>query len=168
MEGTTAGVGGSEGRSEMEAAMSRPYSADLRRAALRACARGDGTRRRIARRYGVAESTLYDWLRQERAEGRRRPRPHAGGRPRVIDAEGEAVLRALVSEDSDATLAEYAAAFEARTGRQASAPMICKALKRLGLGRTKRRSGPASRTGKMSPGSGRPTRTSWPAPILPG
>ena len=41
----------------------------------------------------MAESTLYDWLRQERAEGRRRPRPHAGERPRVIDAEGEAVYR---------------------------------------------------------------------------
>ena len=78
MEGTTAGVGGSEGRGEMEAVMPRPYSADLRRAALRACARGDGTRRRIARRYGVAESTLYDWLRQERAEGRRGRRAGAG------------------------------------------------------------------------------------------
>ncbi len=151
-----------------EASTPRPYSADLRGRVLRACARGEGSRGRIARRFRVGESTVYDWLRLGRAEDRRRPKPHAGGRPRVIDSEGEVVLKELVAADNDATLAEYAAAFEARTGRQASAPMICKALERLGLGRQKRRSGPASRTGTMSPGSGRPTRTSWPAPILPG
>ena len=148
--------------------MPQPYSADLRRAALRACARDDGTRRRIARRYGVGESTLYGWLRQEREEGRRRPKPHAGGRPRVIDAEGEAALRELVVADNDATLAEYAAAFATRTGRKVSVPMVCKALKRLGLGRKKRRSGPPSRTGRMSPGRGRPIGASWPPPIPPG
>ena len=68
--------------------MPQPYSADLRRAALRACARDDGTRRRIARRYGVGESTLYGWLRQEREEGRRRPRPHAGRGRTPADGRG--------------------------------------------------------------------------------
>ena len=117
--------------------MPRPYSADLRRAALRACARDDDTRRRIARRYGIGESTLCGWLRQEREEDRRRPKPHSGGRVRVINAAGEVILRELVAADNDATLAAYAAAFEARTGRKVSAPMVCKALKRLGLGRKK-------------------------------
>ena len=137
--------------------MPRPYSADLRRAALRACARGEGTRRRIARRCGVAESTLYDWLRQEREEDRRRPKSHAGGRPRAVDGGGEAVLRELVAADNDATLAEYAATFEARTGRKVSVPAVCKALKRLGLGRKKRRAGLPSRTGRTWPRSAPPT-----------
>ena len=141
--------------------MPRPYSADLRRAALRACARGDGTRWRIARRFGIGESTLYGWLRQEREEDRRRPKPHAGGRPRVVDAEGDAVLRGLVAAGNDATLAEYAA------GRKVSPPMVCKALKRLGLGRKKRRSGPPSRTGRKSPRSAAPTGTRSAAPIPP-
>ena len=148
--------------------MPRPYSADLRRRVLRACARGEGSRGRIARRFRVGESTVYDWLRLERAEDRRRPKPHAGGRPRVIDSEGEAVLKELVAADNDATLAEYAAAFETRTGRRVSGPMVCKALKRLRLGRKKRRSGPPSRTGRMSRGSGRPIGASWPPPIPPG
>jgi putative transposase len=151
----------------MEDAMPRPYSADLRRAALRACARSDGTRRRIARRYGVAESTLYGWLRQEREEDRRRPKPHAGGRPRAIDGEGEAVLRELVAVDSDGTLAEYAVAFAGRTGRTVSTPMLCKALKRLGLGRKKRRSGLLSRTGRMWSRSAPPTGTRPPRSSLP-
>ena len=147
--------------------MPRPYSADLRRAVLRACARGDGTRWRIARRFGLGESPLYGWLRPERAEDRRRPKPHAGGRPRIVDAEGDAVLRGLVAAGNDATLAEYAAAFEARTGREVSVPMVCKALKRLGLGRKKRRSGPPSRTGRRSPWSAAPTGTRSAAPIPP-
>ena len=147
--------------------MPRPYSADLRRAALRACARGDDTRRRIARRYGTGESTLYGWLRQEREEDRRRPKPHSGGRARVIDAAGEAILRELAAADNDATLAEYAAAFEARTGRKVSAPMVCKALERLGLGRKKRRSGPPSRIGRMWPRSAPPTGRRPPRPSLP-
>jgi transposase len=132
----------------MKAAMPRPYSADLRGCALRACARGDGTRERIARRFGVSESTLYGWLRQAREEERRRAKPHAGGRSRVIDAEGEAVLKELVAADNDATLAEYAAAFTARAGRAVSGPMVRKALKRLGLGRKKRPCGPASGTAR--------------------
>jgi transposase len=148
--------------------MPRPYSADLRRAALRACARNDGPRRRIARRYGIGESTLYGWLRQEREEDRRGPKPHAGGRPRTIDAEGEAAPRELVAADNDARLAEYAVAFEAHTGQKVSPPMVCKALKRLGLGRKKRRSaGPSSRTGRTWPRSAPPTATRPPRPSPP-
>jgi transposase len=148
--------------------MPRPYSADLRGCALRASARGDGTREQIARRFGVSESTLYGWLRQEREEGRRRARPHAGGRSRVIDAGGETVLRELVAADNDATLAEYAAALTARTGRAVSGPMVCKALKRLRLGRKKRPCGPASGTARTWSRSVPPTARTPPRPIPPG
>jgi transposase len=146
----------------MEDTMPRPYSADLRLRVLRACAREEGTRQQIARRFRVSESTVYGWLRQAREEDRRRAKPHAGGRERVIDAAGDAVLRALVAEDNDATLAEYAAAFQARTGHRVSPSMVCKALKRLGLPRKKRRCGPASRAGLMWSRSGPPTAASWP------
>ena len=142
--------------------MPRPYSADLRLRVLRACAREEGTRQQIARHFRVSESTVYGWLRQARDEDRRRAKPHAGGRERVIDAAGDAVLRALVAEDNDATLAEYAAAFQARTGHRVSPSMVCKALKRLGLPRKKRRCGPASRAGLMWSRSGPPTAASWP------
>jgi transposase len=148
----------------MEAVMPRPYSADLRRCALRACARGDGTRERIARRFAISESTLYGWLKQEREEDRRRAKPHAGGRSRVIDAAAETVLRELVAADNDATLAEYAAAFTARTGHPVSGPMVCKALKRLGLRRKKRPYGPASGTARTWPRSVPPTARTPPRP----
>ncbi len=141
--------------------MSRPYSADLRLRVLRACAREEGTRQQIARRFRVSESSVYGWLRQARKEDRRRAKPHAGGRVRVIDAAGDAVLRALVAEDNDATLAEYATLFQARTGRAVSPSMVCKALKRLDLPRKKRRCGPANRAGRMWSRSGPPMVASW-------
>ena len=55
--------------------MPRPYSADLRARALRACDRAEGSRAAIARRFEVAEATLYGWRKQEREEGRRAAKP---------------------------------------------------------------------------------------------
>src|SRR4051794_9656186 len=152
----------------MEAAMPRPYSADLRGCALRACARGDGTRERIARRFAISESRLHGRLRREREEDRRPAEPHAGGRSRVIDAEGETVLKGLVAADSDATLAEYAAAFTARAGRAVPGPMVRKALERLGLAREKRPCGPASGTARTWWRSVPPTARTPARPIPPG
>lgn len=51
--------------------MPRAYSADLRERVLDACARRDGTRNEIDRRFRVGASTLYNWLKDLRQEGRR-------------------------------------------------------------------------------------------------
>jgi transposase-like protein len=79
--------------------MPRPYSADLRERALRACERAEASRAAIARRFEVAEATLYGWLKQDREEGRRAAKPHAGGPAPTIDAAGLEVVRGLVEED---------------------------------------------------------------------
>ncbi|MFL7905525.1 hypothetical protein ACJ41P_30670 [Azospirillum argentinense] len=49
------------------------------------------------------------------------------------------VLRALVREDNDATLAQYRDRLAARTGIALSPAVVCRTLKRLGLARKKRR-----------------------------
>ena len=146
--------------------MPRAYSADLRDRVLTACERREGGREEIARRFRVAASTLYAWLGAARAEGRRGPKPHGGGRPPVG---GEAAaLVGLVAERNDATLAEYADLLAERTGTRRSPAAVCRALKALGLARKKRRSGRPSRTGPMSPGRGRRGAPSWPGLRLSG
>jgi len=80
--------------------MPKPYSADLRERVLLAGEAGLSLAI-IARRFGVGLSTVYLWRQQARAEGRRCAKPHAGGRTLGIDATGEAILRALVSEQND-------------------------------------------------------------------
>jgi transposase len=139
--------------------MPRPYSADLRERALRACARAEASRAAIARRFEVAEATLYGWLKQAREEGRREAKPHAGGPAPTIDAAGLAVVRALVGEDGGATLEEYVERYAARTGRHVSPAVMCRTLRqRLGLTRKKRRSGLRRRRTPMWPPSAGPSR----------
>jgi transposase len=135
--------------------MPRPYSADLRERALRACERAEASRAAIARRFEVAEATLYGWLKQDREEGRRAAKPHAGGPAPTIDAAGLGVVRALVEEDGAATLAEYVERYAARTQQRVSPALMCRTLRRrLGLTRKKRPSGPRSGRAPMSPPSG--------------
>jgi transposase len=129
--------------------MARPYSADLRERVLLAHERGEGGASALARRYRIGLSTLYRWLADLRREGRRAARPMGHGRAPLGGAED--ALRALVAEQNDATLAEYAERLAARTGRRRSPSAICRALRRLDLPRKKSRSAPRSRTARTWP-----------------
>src|SRR3954452_16969841 len=125
--------------------MPKPYSADLRERVLLAGESGLPPAI-VARRFGVGLSTVYLWRHQARAEGRRCAKPHSGGRARGIDAAGEAILRALVSERNDRTLDEYTEQLATRTGRaRISRPTLCRVLRRFGLWRKKRHCAPVSR-----------------------
>jgi transposase len=128
--------------------MPRAYSTDLRERVLAAYEAGEGSQAELAKRYRLGERTLWSWLRVARAEGRRGPKPCACGRV-PLGGRG-AVLADLVAEQDDATLAEYAERLAARTGIGRSLAAICRALKRLGLVRKKKRSGRPNRTGRMS------------------
>ena len=134
--------------------MPKPYSADLRERVLLADAAGLPPAV-IAGRFGVGFSTVYLWRQQAGAEGRRCAKPHGGGRARGIDAAGEALLRALVTERNDRTLDEYRERLAERSGGlPVSRPTLCRALRRLGLWRKKRRYAPVSRIGPTSKRSG--------------
>ena len=115
----------------------RPYSTDLRERVLRACEQGEERPAVIARRYDISESAVRSWLKQFHEEGRREPKPHGRGFLSVLDEDEGAVLRALVAEKNDRTLAEYAQAFTARTGEEISESSLCRALPRQGLVITK-------------------------------
>ena len=95
--------------------MPRAYSADLRERVVADCEAGLG-RAAAARRYRLGERTVYRWLHEAHHEGRRAAKPHAGGpRPRVEGT--EAVLQELATGPAtrDATLAEQAEVYRART-----------------------------------------------------
>ena len=151
--------------------MPRPYSTDLRQRALAAYEGGEGSQAQVARRYRVGERTLSGWLKAAR-EGRRSPKPRARG-PAPLGGAG-AVLAELVTEQNDATLAEYAELLAARTGVRRSRTgvrrspsALCRALKALGLVRKKRRFGPPSRIARTSPRRGGGGAPSWPGSTPP-
>lgn len=72
----------------------------------------------------------------------------------ILDEDAAAVLRSRVAEKNDATLAEYAQAFTAKTGEEISDSSICRALQRHGLVVKKRPCGRVSNGGRMLPPNG--------------
>jgi transposase len=136
------------------------YSIDLRERVLGACEAGEGSQGEIARRFRIGARTVSAWLRAAR-EGRRRPKPHGGGRP-PVGGRAE-TLAELVAARNDATLAAYAEQLAERTGVRRSLAAVCRALKALGLVRKKSRFMRPSRIARMSPGRGTPGGPSWPA-----
>lgn len=141
--------------------MPRPYSTDLRQRALAAYEAAEGSQAELARRRRrIGERTLSRWPRTAREEGRRGPKSRACGRAPVGGA--GAVLAELVAGRDDATLVEYAGRLTERTGVRRSLAAVCRALKRLGLVRKERRSGPPSKSGRTSPRGGRRGAPSWP------
>ena len=117
--------------------MPRASSSDPRERVVTDCEAGLG-RVAAARRHRLGERTVYRWLHEARHAGRREAKPHAGGRRPVV-AGTEDVLHELATGPTtgDATLAEQAELYEARTGRRLSASTPCRAFRRLGLTRKK-------------------------------
>ena len=156
--------------------MPRAYSADLRERVLADGEAGLG-RAEAARRYRLGERTVYRWLHEARHDGRREAKPHTGGRRPVV-AGTEEILHELATGPAtrDATLAEQAALYKARTGRRLSVATLCRAFQRHGLTRKKRPCAPPSRTGRRSgpsgrrsaSGCGRSTRAGWCSSMRPG
>lgn len=116
--------------------MPQPYSVDLRERVVAAAVHQ--TQAAVAARFAVSESTVYKWCRRARETGALAPKPHTGGGAGQLDAAGAAVLRALVAERNDRTLAELAMLYADRTGRRLSIYAVWRACKRLDLRRKKK------------------------------
>ena len=89
--------------------MGRPYSLDLRERAVWAVERGGMSRQAAARRFGVAPSTVINWVCRFREKGHVRPGQMGGHKPKAIAGEhrtwligrckaGDFTLRGLVKE----------------------------------------------------------------------
>ena len=89
--------------------MGRPYSLDLRERAVAAVEREGMSRHAAAERFGLAPSTVINWVRQFRTEGHVEPGQMGGHKPKAISGEnriwlisrcenGNFTLRGLVCE----------------------------------------------------------------------
>jgi transposase len=77
-------------------------SLDLRQRAVAAYERGDGSIKTIATRFAVGASSLDRWLKRKRDTGSVERAPRAGGRPRGVTPDGEALVRAWLADDPSA------------------------------------------------------------------
>jgi transposase len=111
----------------------RPYSQDLRQRILDTIQRGEGSLRRIARRFLVSVSFITRLLRTHRTTGSLQPAPQGGGNPAVLTPGDLQRLRELIRQQPDATLEEC----RQRLGLSCRTMTIARALSRLGLPRQK-------------------------------
>lgn len=110
-------------------------SVDLRERVLLAHERREGSQRVLAARFAVSLGTVNAWLRLARA-GQRGPRRGGGGHA-MLDGVDPQLLRDLVAEQNDATLAQYADRLAERCGRRFAPNTLSRALRRLDLPRKK-------------------------------
>ena len=121
----------------------KAFSIDLRQRIVAAFDAKEGTQQQVAQRFCVSTDLVRKLLRQRRNTGSIEPKPHGGGRTRVIGPEASQRLRQAVAQNDDATLAQLAEA----AGVAASPSMVHRALKDLGITRKKSPAGPPSRIG---------------------
>lgn len=96
-------------------AMPNPYDVALRKRAVLAYERGEGSYAQLAALFDLNHRTLERWVARWRIAESLEPRPRGGGWRSPIDL---AVLRVLVREVPDATLAEMCAEYNRRVPRR--------------------------------------------------
>jgi transposase len=115
----------------------KPYSTDLRERVVLSVESGDCNIPEAASQYAVSEPSIERWLARNRATDSCAPLPHAGGMPRKLAA-AEAVIRAAVKEQPDATLQELCKRVKQKSKIKSGLSMMCRELARLKLPRKKK------------------------------
>ena len=123
----------------------KAYSVDLRERVVASVESGECNIPVAARRYKVSEPSIERWLARKRSIGTCAPLAYAGGPTRKL-ASAEAVIRAAVKAQPDATLQELCERVEKKTKIKSNSSMMYRELVRLKLPRKKSRSMPANGT----------------------
>jgi transposase len=101
-----------------------------------------GSKREIARLFGVHESFLYKLLRQQRERGDLAPLPHGGGAQAKLTAEHWQQVASWLVATPDATLAELQDQVQRKLRVRVGVRTVGRGGERLGVTRKKRASGP--------------------------
>jgi transposase len=128
--------------------MTAPLSADLRQRLVRAVEAGSSARA-AAHRFAVSATAAATLMRRVRATGSTAP-AQIGGYRRPLLAGHEELLRQLTTAKPGLTLAELRAALAGHGIAVGALTTIWTTRRRLGLRHKKRRSRPASRSGRTS------------------
>ncbi len=118
----------------------------LRNAIVRGWHEEKLTYEQIAQRLDVGEATVSRILRLHRETGSVSPRPRGGGNRSPIHDEIAELLKGIVKEMPDATIAELTEALLNRADIATSRSSVQRAMQRLGFSRKKRPSPPSSAT----------------------
>ena len=125
-------------------------SLDLRKRIVWALLAGS-SRRQIAQRFDVSESSVYRVQRQWKSQGDLTARKHPGRTPHLKDEDLpalEALVQSLIDQQKDPTGATLVVAWEETTGQSISLATMHRALHRLKFSYKKRAALPKNGTRK--------------------
>lgn len=124
-------------------------STDLRIRAVNAYQSGQGTRREVALRFMVSESSLRRWIILAEETGGFEPRPMSG-RPPIISDEDLPNFECFVLENADETLQGLADIWEEKTSQKMTFVTVNNYLKKIDLTYKKNLSGRAKKHRSLS------------------
>ena len=124
---------------------------DLRERIVEAVERQVGSKREIARLFGVHESFRYKLLRQQRERGDVAPLPPGGGAQAQLTAENWQQVAQWIEAAPDATLAELQAQVHKKLRVRVGLSTVWRGGEALGVTGKKRVSAPRKRTRKPGP-----------------
>ena len=111
--------------------MAGAYSTDLRERVLAAVEAGEAVPA-VARRFAVGRSTVQDWVRAWRREGRRGPGKMGGHLEPQVSGDAEAALRGLLEGANPLTLAQCRDRLAEKAGVSAHPSTMHRGLRRMG------------------------------------
>ena len=114
------------------------YSLDLRQKIIDSYNNKEGSIRQLAQRFKVSPDCVRRLIKCYRETGSIAPKPHAGGTPPKVGPQELEVLRVLVEEDNDATLAQLAQRLADKTQVVVSHSTISRTLNQLNMTRKKK------------------------------
>jgi transposase len=126
--------------------MSSPVSVPIRRAIVRLFHADHRSYEEIAALLDVGEATVSRVLRRHRETGSIEPAAPGGGNFSPIAGQVVRLLKAIVEQLPDATVAELTTALVERSGTSTSRSAVLRALQRIGYSRKKSPSSPRSGT----------------------
>jgi putative transposase len=136
----------------------KAYSMDLRERVVSAVRDQKIERGEVATLFGIGIATVYRWMKRASAGDSLAPRPR-GRKKKLIPDEELGVVRELVLEKPDRTIAELTAAYVERTSRTAGTSTIWRAVARLGMTLKKKSSPRSNASAKTSRRSRRSSST---------
>ena len=117
--------------------MPKPYSIDLRDKIVKAYQNGEGSIRKLAKRFKVSANFIWTLLKQVRQTGSVAPKPHGGGRSPAVNLRGQEFLKSLIEQQPDLTLEEIAQEYQ-KPFPKVSTSTIDRTLRKLNLTRKKK------------------------------
>jgi len=86
--------------------MPKPYSIDLREKIVAAYENKEGSMQKLAKRFKVSKNFVAELLKRVKQTGQVAPKPHGGGHPPSVKAQGENFLKELIDSQPDLILEE--------------------------------------------------------------